>query len=145
MSLSGIMQAHLYLLLVCGKLILLAILAKTMCDMNLDPLFQLQWWSICEYILVQLWSTRVVHICDNMWRCLLWCSQAGSAFVCLVVCNLLLLCCSTAVAVVVAADCDTDGIGLDNALSTPCLFVELCKHIVTSCSSVVTHIVGELG
>ena len=47
----------------------------------------------------------------------------GSAFVCLVLCNLLLLCCSTAVAVVVAADCDTDGIGLDNALSTPCLFV----------------------
>ena len=62
------------------------------------------------------------------------------------VCDVLLLCCSTAVAVVGgAAAFDTDGIGLDNALSTPCLFVELCKHIVTSCSSVVTHIVGELG
>ena len=67
-----------------------------------------------------------------------------SAFVCLVVCNLLLCCCSTAVAVLVA-DCDTDGIGLENALSTPCLFVEVCKHIITSCSSVVTHVVGELG
>ena len=46
----------------------------------------------------------------------------GSAFVCPVLRNLL-LCCSTAVAVVGAADCDTDGIGLENALSTPCLFV----------------------